>query len=170
MREGGWRTFEQLPEGLDQLELHVLEQAADVVVRLDGGARALEADALDDVGVERALEEPVDLAPVRLCGLELGGLRLKHVDERVADDLALLFRVLDAVQTREEEIGRVDDGQVHAEILVEHLVHLPRLVEPQHAIVDHNRVESEQQQRVKTGRMETAGSPRTGYQSLRASA
>src|ERR1700677_839674 len=61
------RTFEQLAQGLDQLELHVLEQAADVVVRLDGGARALEADALDDVRVERALEQPLDLALVHLC-------------------------------------------------------------------------------------------------------
>jgi hypothetical protein len=121
-------TFEKLPEGLDQLELHVLEQTTDVVMRLDGGARALETDALNDVGVERSLQQPFDLPPVRLCGLELGSLRLEHVDERVSDDLSFLLWVLDTVQTGEEEIGRVDDGQVHAEILVEHFVHLSSLV------------------------------------------
>jgi hypothetical protein len=135
------RTFEQLAQGLDQLELHVLEQAADVVVRLDGGTWALEADTLDDVWVERALEQPLDLALVRLCSLELGGLSFEHVDERVADDASLLLRVLDAVQTGEEELRRVDDGQVHAQILVEHLVHLPRLVEPEHAVIYHDSVE-----------------------------
>jgi len=121
-------TFEELAEGLDQLESHVLEQAADVVVRLDRRARALEADALDHVRVERALEEPLDLALVRLGRLQLDGLLLEHVDERVPDDLALLLRVLDAFQAREEEIGRVDDGQVHPEVVVQHGVDLRGLV------------------------------------------
>jgi hypothetical protein len=111
------------------------------VVRLDGGARALEADTLDDVRVERPLEQPLDLALVRLCGVELGGLSLEHVDERVADDPPFLLGVLDAVQTGEEELRRVDDGQVHAQILVEHLVHLPRFVQPQHAVIYHDSVE-----------------------------
>jgi hypothetical protein len=136
------QTFEEFTEGFDQLESHVLEQATDVMVRLDGRARALEADALDHVRVERSLEQPLDLALVRLRRLELGGLLLEHVDERVPDDLALLFRVLDALQAGEEEIGRVDDGQVHAQVLVEHDVHLRRLVATEHAVVDHDGMES----------------------------
>jgi hypothetical protein len=114
------------------------------VVRLDRRARALEADALDHVRVERALEEPLDLAFVRLGDLELGRLLLKHVDERVSDDLALLLRVLDAVEAGEEEIGCIDDGQVHAEVLVEHGVHLRRLVATEHAVVDHDGVKSKE--------------------------
>jgi hypothetical protein len=111
-------TFEELAKGLDQLEPHVLEQAADVVVRLYRRARALEAYALDHVRVERPLEEPLDLALVRLGHLELGGLLLEHVDERVPDDPPLLLRVLDALEAREEELGRIDDRQVHAQVLV----------------------------------------------------
>ena len=46
---------------LDQLELQVVGQPADVVVALDvGGAGA--AARLDDVGVERALHEELDVA------------------------------------------------------------------------------------------------------------
>ena len=137
-------TFEELAKRLDQLESHVLEQAADVVVRLDRRARALEADALDHVRVERTLEQPLDLSLVRLGLLELGGLLLEHVNERVPDDLALLLGVLDALEAREEEFGRVDDGQVHAEVLVQHVVHLHRLVQAEHAIVDHDGMESSQ--------------------------
>ena len=112
------------------------------MVCLDGRARSFEADALDNVRVERPLEQPLDLSPVRLCRLELCSLRLKHVDERVADDLALLFWVFDALQAGQEEVRRVDDRQVHAEILVEHLVHLRRLVSTEYAVVDHDGVES----------------------------
>ena len=113
------------------------------MVRLDRRARALEADALDHVRVERPLEEPLDLALVRFGGLELGGLLLEDVDERVPDDLALLFRVVDALQAGEEEVRRVDDGQVHAEVLVEHGVHLRRFVATEHAVIDHDGVESD---------------------------
>ena len=49
-------VLEQRAQRLDQLELEVVGQAADVVVGLDvGGAGA--AAGLDDVGVERALDE-----------------------------------------------------------------------------------------------------------------
>ena len=119
------------------------------MVRLDRRARALEADALDHVRVERPLEQPIDLALVRLGLVELGGLLLEHVDERVPDDLALLLRVLDALEAREEEFGRVDDGQVHAEVLVQHVVHLHRLVQAEYAIVDHDGMESSQMDHVR---------------------
>ena len=49
-------VLEERAQRLDQLELQVVRQAADVVVGLDGrGAGA--AAGLDDVGVERALDE-----------------------------------------------------------------------------------------------------------------
>ena len=51
-------VLEQRPQRLDELEVHVLGQAADVVVRLDRGRLAAVAAAgLDDVGVQRALHE-----------------------------------------------------------------------------------------------------------------
>ncbi len=102
-------VLEQGAQRLDELELQVLGQAADVVVGLDvGGARA--AAGLDDVGVERALDEELDLLALlgRLADdLGLGGL--EDPDELAADDLALLLGVGDAGERVEEALGGVDD-------------------------------------------------------------
>ena len=79
-------VLEQFAQRLDQLHVHPLGQAADIVVALDGHRRtAGEADALDDVGVERALREEVGAADLLRLGLE-------HVDEFGADELALRSR------------------------------------------------------------------------------
>jgi hypothetical protein len=53
-------VLEEVAQGLDELELHAQRQAADVVVALDGLAGAADAGRLDDVGVEGALNQPVD--------------------------------------------------------------------------------------------------------------
>ncbi len=88
-------VLEELAQGLDELEVHLLGQAADVVVALDDGARPLEADALDDVGVERALHEPPGAGhPLRLF--------LEDLDEDAADDLPLLLRIAYPRQRREK--------------------------------------------------------------------
>ena len=92
-------VLEQLAQRLDQGELHALGQAADVVVRLDGDARALERDRLDDVGIERALGEKIGPA-------EPLGLALEDVDEGAADDLALGLGVVDAGEALEEILPR----------------------------------------------------------------
>ena len=53
-------VLEQFAQRLDQLHVHALGQAADIVVRLDGHRRAAgEGDALDHVGIERALREEI---------------------------------------------------------------------------------------------------------------
>ena len=89
-------VLEQAAQRLDQLEVHVVGQAADVVVRLDLG-RVLGA-RLDDVGVERALHEEraSSMPPRRL---------LEHADEQLADGLALLLGIDDAVEPLEEAVG-----------------------------------------------------------------
>ena len=63
------------------------------------------------------------------------------IDEGVPDDAPLLLRVLDAGEAREEEVGRVDDGEVDAEVAVERLVDLLGFVEAEDAVVDHDGVE-----------------------------
>jgi len=144
-------TLEELAQRLDELELHVLQQSSDVVVRLDGRARALEADRLDDVRVQRSLQQPLDLALglsallrelLLRRSLDLGRLGLEHLDEGVSDDLPLSLRVLDARQSAQEQVRGVDDGEVHAELGREHLVHLLALVLSEHTVVNHDRVES----------------------------
>ena len=139
-------TLEELAERLDELELHVVEETTDVVVGLDGRRRSLEADRLDDVRVQGALQEPLDLATLAAGSLDLalnlGRLLLKHLDKSVADDLALLLGVGDAGELAEEEVGRVDNGQVDAEVLAEHLVDLLGFVHAEDAVVDHDGVEA----------------------------
>ena len=102
-------VLEERLQGLDEFEVHVLGQAADVVVALDGRRRALDRDALDDVGVERALrEEPYVTEPLRFL--------LEDADELGADDLALLLRVFDAGELVEEPVARVDDVDLEVQL------------------------------------------------------
>ena len=77
-------VLKQHPQRLDQLEVEVLGQAADVVVGLDRRG-PVAAARLDHVGVERALHQVADaLQPRRLL--------LEDADELLADDLALAAR------------------------------------------------------------------------------
>ncbi len=102
-------VLEQRPQRLDQRELQVVRQPADVVVRLDV-RRPGTAAGLDDVRVERALDQELDVP----LGVQLAGGRLEGADELAADDLALLLRVGDAGQRAEELVLRVDDLQPDA--------------------------------------------------------
>ena len=126
-------VLEQLTERLHQLEPQLLRQPADVVVRLDGRARSLEAHRLDHVRVEGALREEARLAPQALG--HLLGLRLEDLDERRADDLALLLGVGDARQPVEEQGRRVDGHQVQVEALGECVLHLLELARAQQPVV-----------------------------------
>ena len=110
--------------------MHALRQPADVVVRLDHvGLAGLRARGFDDVGIDRALREPLDAGqPLRLL--------LEHVDEEPADDLALAFRVLFALERREEALRRVDADHADAEVRREGFHDLVALPEPQQAVVD----------------------------------
>jgi hypothetical protein len=144
--EGADFVLEELTKGLDELELHVVEETTDVVVRLDRCRGTLERDRLDDIRVQSSLEEELDLAVVAASGLDLSvdlsSLRLEDLDEGVADDLALLLGVLNASELVEEKVGSVDDGKVHAKVLAEHLVDLSGLVHTKAAVVDHDGVEA----------------------------
>jgi hypothetical protein len=59
-------VLEQLAQRLDELHVHALGQAADIVVALDRHrGPAGERDALDHVGIERALGEELGAAELR---------------------------------------------------------------------------------------------------------
>lgn len=143
-------TLEKLTERLNQLQLHVLEKAADVVVSLDRSTGSLETDALDDIGIKCTLQKPFDLA---LClsalllfflsgSLDLGSLLFEDIDESVADNLALLFGVLDILEAGQEKIRRVDYREVDTKIFVQHLVNLSAFVQAKDTIVNHDGMES----------------------------
>ena len=79
-------VLEEHAQRLDQREIHLFGQAADVVVRFDLVAGlALRRLRFDDVGIERALHEVLDAGNLRRFFFEDG-------DELVADRDALLLR------------------------------------------------------------------------------
>ncbi len=104
------------------------------MVALDRRGRAFERDALDHVGVERALREKLRLRPEPLGD----GFRrvLEDLDERPPDDLPLLLRVFDAVQGLHKLLRRVDDDEVDVEVLAEGLLDLGPLVFPKQPGID----------------------------------
>ena len=123
-------VLEQLAQRLDQLHVHALGQAADIVVRLDGDRRpAGERHALDHVGIERALRQELGAA-------ELLRFRLEHVDEQLADGLALLLGIGDAGERVEEHRLGVDVHQRNVVVAAEQRHHLLGLGEPHQAVVD----------------------------------
>ncbi|GGQ30916.1 hypothetical protein GCM10010215_63780 [Streptomyces virginiae] len=126
-------VLEQLAQRLDELELDVVGEAADVVVRLDvRGAGA--AAGLDDVRVQGALHEEGDRGAVLLEDLQLG--LLEDADELAADDLPLGLRVGHAGEGVQEALLRVDDLQLHAGGGDEVLLDLLGLTLAHQAVVD----------------------------------
>ena len=121
--------------GSTSLHVHALGQAADIVVRLDGHrGPAREGDALDDVGIERALgEEGRRTLAVRG---DLFGFRLEHLDEQSADGLAFYLRVGNAGELGEEKIGGVHMNQRDVVVVAEHFHDLVGLVQAHQAVID----------------------------------
>ena len=73
---------------------------------LDGdGFFALGTAGLDDVGVNRALRQP--LGTLGTFAFELGSLLFKHGDEFAADDLAFGFGVAHTGQLAQEQVARI---------------------------------------------------------------
>jgi hypothetical protein len=154
--------LEQFTQRLDQLEAvashQALGNAADVVVSLDSLGRTLERDTLDDVcptwliwkhrmescsvltRVESALQEELNLAVA--LGLDLLGLRLEDIDELATDELALLLGVELALQTSQELLASINDGEVDTQLILENLLDQLALVETHAAVVNKNGVET----------------------------
>ena len=97
------------------------------MVRLHGLVAA--HAGLDDVGIDRALAEELDAS-------ELLGLLLEHADELAADALALQLRIGDALRLLQEARLGVDLDEVDAELALEDLLDLLRLVEAHAAVID----------------------------------
>ncbi len=92
-------------------------------MRLDRDRRAAgERHALDDVGIERALGEEVGAADLR-------SLRLEHLDEMLADGLALRLGVGDARQRVQELLLGVHVHERNVVVIAEEAHHLLGLAE-----------------------------------------
>ena len=129
---GAHFVLEQVAQRFHQPKVHVLRQAADVVVRFDTRGRAVvRRFAFDYVRVQRALGQPLDV-------FDLGGGILEYLDELLPDGLALGFRVGDAGQLVQEPGFGIDVPQVQAEAPLERVLYLFDLAVAQEAVVHEN--------------------------------
>ena len=103
---------------------------ADIVVRLDRHRGAAgEGDALDHVGIERALRQEIGAA-------DLLRFRVEHVDEQPSDGLALLFGVGDAGEFAQKLLRGIHVHQRDVVVMAEQVDDGLGLVEPEHAVID----------------------------------
>ena len=126
-------VLEQRPQRLDQLELQVLGQPADVVVGLDvGGAGA--AAGLDHVGVERALHQEL-ARPRRAATISRAASSKTRMNSR---PMILRFSSGSVTPSSafEEPLGGVDDLEVDAGGGDEVLLDLLGLALAQQPVVD----------------------------------
>src|SRR2546426_256272 len=97
----------EVAERFDERQLHVLREAADVVVGLDPIPEL--PPALDPVRGDRPLDEMV--GSKALC------LSFEEFDERASNDRPFLLRVHDAFEGGEEFVGGLDDPVPDVELL-----------------------------------------------------
>ena len=88
---------------------------------------------LDDVRIDRALSEKVDVAVLLL---EVARRVGEDVDELAADALALELGIGDALRLLEEPLLAVECDEVHAELTLEDLLDHLAFVEAHAAMVD----------------------------------
>ena len=81
-------VFEQFAQRLNQFQIHLFRQTADIVMRFYCHRRSAQRDGFDNVRVKRALHEIFDIADLLRFGVE-------HLDEFAPDCLAFLFRLGD---------------------------------------------------------------------------
>ena len=123
--------------------MHFLRQPADVVMALDHLRRiAADGDALDHVGIKRALREKLVTrcwSPAIRCRSSASNSSvacLKDSDEFVADDLSFLLRIGDAASFRQETLGGVDVFQSDVKIFAENALHHFFLARAEQSVVD----------------------------------
>src|ERR1700719_450686 len=144
-------VLEQFAQRLQQLELHVFRQAAHVVVRFDDMRLSrLGARRLNDVRIDRALREPLDV-------FEFRRLFIEHFDKTPADDFSLLLRIRFAGQRRQEALFGIDANDLHAHVLCERGHHLIAFTQTQQSMIDEYasqlRADGLMQQRGQDGRI-----------------
>ena len=126
-------VLEEQPQRLDDAQIHLLGQAAHVVVRLDGGRGSVDRAGLNDVGINRTLCQPLHI-------LDLLRLLVEDLHEVASDDFALGLGVGHARQVAEELRPGLDPLDVEPHVLVG-CQHLLELVLAQQARVDEDAIE-----------------------------
>ena len=106
-------VLEEFAQRLDQLHVHALGQAADIVMRLDGGGGGSgEGDAFDHIWIEGTLGEEIGAA-------QFLRFLIEYLDEKTPDRLPLLLGILDPGQAVEEQVRGVHHLQLHPHVALE---------------------------------------------------
>ena len=110
-------VLEKVSERLNELKVHILWQAAHVVVAFD--YCGVFGAALDNIWINGSLEEVINI-------FQLAGFFFKNTDKLFADDLALAFRIIYAGQLAEEAVFAVYTDKVHLKTILENmsLIHI----------------------------------------------
>src|SRR5208283_126131 len=127
-------VLKQIFQWLNQLELHLLWQSTDVVMRLDHLRWPAHRARFDHVGIERPLHQPLNF--IVAFGLNAMCFVIEDFDELVADDLPFSLRINHSRQFPQEAIGGIDRNQVQAEMVTQILLNFLELVLAQYSIVD----------------------------------
>src|SRR5690554_8233426 len=92
------------------------------MVRLDDvGLAVLAGSGLDYVGVDGALGEEID-------AFNLGGLFIENINEGIANDLALGFRIVFALEPGEKALFGIDADHLYAHVASKGFHHLVAFV------------------------------------------
>ena len=103
-------VLEQEREGLDQVEVDILGQPSDVMMRFYRRRRPSGRSALDHVRIQRPLGQKRE-------GAVLQALLLEYVYEALSYDLPLRLRVADPGEPIQKLVRRVDEHEVGREVL-----------------------------------------------------
>ena len=92
-------------DGLDELELQIVRQAADIVMGFN-------ADAFENIGIDGSLGQESDI-------VLLAGFFFKNTDKLGTDDFAFLLRIADAGELVQETVDRIDIDQICFHLVAE---------------------------------------------------
>ena len=100
------------------------------MVRLDrDGWTAGKGDALNNVGIERALGQVI-------CASEFFRLIIKNINEQSANNLALLLGIIDAFQSANEAVSGFHVDKRNIIVAAEHLHDLRSLILTHQPMID----------------------------------
>ena len=128
--------LEQQSQRLDECELQIRGQTANVVMTLDVGS-ATASTGLDDIGVQRALDQKFDLVILGIVvSQQVSHRTFEGPDELAADDLALTLRIDHARKRFQEFLLRVNRHQPGTGGRHEIPLHLGTLTGAQQTVID----------------------------------
>ena len=116
-------VLKQFAQGLNQLEVHVFGQTANVMMRLDDvRLTGFGAGRFDDIRIDGSLGQPFHI-------FQAGGLCVEHIDKSITDNLALLLRVGNTFQAIEKQVLGIGPDNFHTHVTSKHVHDMVALIQ-----------------------------------------